>query len=705
MQGKPVAPDPEQGSDRAKLLSSVPMRVAKGLKDTIDGPAQLAAHAVPAFVNNVTGGITERILGPDWANKGLDKFTQAVHDIPVVGEAIRASNLLAMPSQIDKDIKQSNAEYEQARQATAPATMETLVTGKREPGMDVARLVGNVVGPGNALIPPAAKATTLAGRVGSGAMQGASAAALQPVVEGDNYGASKLLQVGVGGVAGAVLGPLITKAIDATAAKLGPLIDRLKVSPSDPSMQAEAKRVLDEAFKAQGVEAASVPEAIRKKALGEVEAALKTGGKIADPAQLVRKAEFEALGMEGTLGQVGRDPMQFAKEKNLRGIEGVGEELTKRFNKQNEQLITSLNTRGAAGAKGAYTTGEQALDALQAVDAARKAGVDALYAKAKDNLGRAAPLDARAATEAAGLKLAEEHATGSLPPAAREILNDIATGKIPFNVDTKEAVVKALYRMGRGKEDDAGYAIGIVRKVLDDAPLAEDHGLGQDALNAFRAARTAHAARMDLQDKIPALKAAVADVAPDQFFQKYVLKGDRRDLMSLTNTLKKESPETVEQIKSQILDHLKAKALNGATDEVGVFSQSAYNKALDSIADKLPAFFSKQEIAELGRVGRVASYIQAQPAAAAVNNSNTASAGMNLLSMAGKLPVIGPHVQKYAVNPIEEAAQRSAVYDALNAKPAVQASQESAERIRKLLQGTSRPLLIGAGIAAGNAAQ
>ncbi len=70
--------------------------------------------------------------------------------------------------------------------------------------------------------------------------------------------------------------------------------------------------------------------------------------------------------------------------------------------------------------------------------------------------------------------------------------------------------------------------------------------------------------------------------------------------------------------------HLKEKALSGAADEVGKFSQSAFNKALNQIGDrKLAIFFSPEEIAQLKATGRAASYMQAQPVGSAVNNSNS----------------------------------------------------------------------------------
>ena len=77
---------------------------------------------------------------------------------------------------------------------------------------------------------------------------------------------------------------------------------------------------------------------------------------------------------------------------------------------------------------------------------------------------------------------------------------------------------------------------------------------------------------------------------------------------------------------------MKGKALGGASDEIGSFSQSGYDKALQSIGDaKLATLFSPAEIETLKRIGRVAGYTHAAPRGSAVNGSNTAASVMNLL--------------------------------------------------------------------------
>ena len=53
-----------------------------------------------------------------------------------------------------------------------------------------------------------------------------------------------------------------------------------------------------------------------------------------DTAAALRKADFESLGQQPLLGQITRDPMQFARERNLRGIAGAGEPIAARLSGQ-----------------------------------------------------------------------------------------------------------------------------------------------------------------------------------------------------------------------------------------------------------------------------------------------------------------------------------------------------------------------------------
>ena len=139
---------------------------------------------------------------------------------------------------------------------------------------------------------------------------------------------------------------------------------------------------------------------------------------------------------------------------------------------------------------------------------------------------------------------------------------------------------------------------------------------------------------------------------PDNFFNRYVLNGTADDVNSLMGMV----PDQGRALQMQALEYLKGKALGGASDEIGTFSQAAFNKALNSIGNvKLNALFGPQQAAQLRQIGRVAANVQAEPAGAAVNHSNTAAAGASmalnaLTSLADKMKLPGLNIARNSIN-------------------------------------------------------
>lgn len=149
-------------------------RVIKGIRDPIDGGAQLLTNALPS-------GVVE---AGNRLNNWLADKTGLVGRLPEGG--------------VDQQVKEQEAAYQAARGPDA--------------GLDAYRVLGNVVSPANLAIASGAPlAATLAGRVGVGALTGGASAALNPTM-GDDFWAEKLKQVGTGAALGGVT-PLVTGAI------------------------------------------------------------------------------------------------------------------------------------------------------------------------------------------------------------------------------------------------------------------------------------------------------------------------------------------------------------------------------------------------------------------------------------------------------------------------------------------------------------
>jgi hypothetical protein len=169
--------------------------------------------------------------------------------------------------------------------------------------------------------------------------------------------------------------------------------------------------------------------------------------------------------------------------------------------------------------------------------------------------------------------------------------------------------------------------------------------LGQESINAFNRARRANRAFMQRVENTPALEAAIDGVAPDRFVQQFITGqgASSRDVAALRRAMGNNEAAR-DSVRQHLLAHLRGAATNG-TEDVNKFSPASYNRALSNIGDqKLSVFFSPEEIRTLRAVGRAGTYMTAQPAGTAVNNSNTGALlmgrGLDMLNtLAGRLPL------------------------------------------------------------------
>lgn len=393
-----------------------------------------------------------------------------------------------------------------------------------------------------------------------------------------------------------------------------------------------------------GQDYAQVPVAVKQALRAELAGSLRAGREIS-PDAVRRLADFKAIGATPTRGMVSQNPVQITKEMNLakmganssdEGLQG----LAMVQNRNNNRLIGVLNEAGA-GRGDAFQAGQRTIDSIAARDAAMNQNVGNLYQQARDTSGRSAQLDGAAFTKSANQMLDEGLLGGALPEGVAQHMNRIAMGEVPFDVNYAEQLKTNIAALQRGTSDGATrMALSKVRQALDDAPMAPgaEAAMGKESIAAFNQAREAARQRFGWQASAKPVEAALGGMEPDKFVQKFVLNGTLSDAQAVAQN----APQA--GVKEAILAHLKDKALNGAADEVGKFSQSAFNKALSQIGDrKLGLFFSPDELSQLRTVGRVASYMQNQPVGSAVNNSNSGALllgkGIDFLN---KVPVVGP---------------------------------------------------------------
>lgn len=411
------------------------------------------------------------------------------------------------------------------------------------------------------------------------------------------------------------------------------IINKLTAPSTQQAQQIDIK--INQALQPSGMTLDQLPMHVQNGIRRDVQEALSANGALS-PDALRRLADYRLTGATPTTGTLTLDPAIVTQQKNLAKLganskDAAAQQLARVENANNNQLITGLNDLGANTAVTPYAAGEQLIGVLDSRNKLAQSLINRRYEAARAANGRSAAIDPAAFTQTANNLLDDALLGGKLPGDVRNLLNKAATGEMPLTVDVAEQFKTRIGDLQRSTTDMAERkALGLVRQALDNSPLLD--GQGQEAINAFNKARKLNRAWMGVVEKTPALQAVRDGIEPDKFVQQFIVgsggKANVADLAALRKSVQS-NPEAMATVRGQIAAHLKKSALNGAADEVGNFSQSAFNKALNSIGEeKLALFFKPEEVEQLKAIGRVASYEQFQPRGSAVNNSNTAGTGL-----------------------------------------------------------------------------
>lgn len=657
-----------------KVQASGPMRFVQGMRDSIDAGAQMLAHAVPDSVTNALDYIPAKLRNSD---------------SPLISTF--AEHFLADPraGAVDSRMADTERQYQAARQANG------------QTGADVARFAGNLASPTNAAlaaVTPAAAVTTIPRMAATGGALGLGGGLLTPVLdpaEQANFGTTKAVQGAVGLGTGAVLTPVVGKVLQAAAPYVGRVIDNLtgKTETNLARASLETDSILRQALADVGQTIDDIPKQQYDALRQQVNNALR-GGKKLDAAALLRKQDFQELGLPSTLGQITRDPMQFARERNLRGVAGVGDPIMQRFDAQNQSLQQILGGY-ANGASERVTAGERLSQALKGVDDSMRGKVSSLYGAARESAGKDLEVPLQGLAQDASQVL--EDFADKVPAAIKNKLDSygILKGGNQTKVFTFDEANKLLQSINDhvGIDKATNTALSRLRDSVKNAMLES----GSE--DAFAPARAAASMRFKLQDAVPALKAAAdGSVAPDAFVRKFVIGGNAAEVKGLARVLQQTSPEAYQEARAQLGAQIQRAAFgeNQAGDKL--LAPERLSKALRDIGtEKLSAFFSPTEITQMQRVGRVGAYINSSPGAAAVNSSNTAATALNLA--ANQVPGVSAKVNivKALAMPILNAR---AVSRAVASEVPQETAKASPELIRRSQLAAALSGLIGSGAVA-----
>lgn len=635
----PAQPVQEAGQSLNRGLSDIPRQIGLTARYALEGPAQAAQiFTEPVAGLMRLGGIKTKPLGE--VASGL-------------------ADTLGLPK----------PESGQERVVGDATRLLAGTGGMLGASRGLAQLPGmlGTVGAGMSANPTA----QLTSATGAGTMGGLS-----------REGGGSELQQAVAALIGGVAGGMVPGAANATVNAGKRLFNRL----TPQQMDVQISNVLQRA----GMDYSQVPERARQSLRTQMQDALRAGQEL-DPAAVRRLAEFQTIGATPTRGMVTQDPVRITQEMNLakmgaNSADGQLQGLARVQNQNNTRLIDVMNEAGA-GRGDPLAAGERVASTVLGRQADLRGAEKAAWDAAKSSPGYKQPISSKVISDI-NQTLGDEGLMPFMSPTISRYMEAFQTGQ-PFTPQDYRNLQSMLSRevFKGGNEGAAAKAAARVLASADVLPITNPRGIDfgtsvitgdmaqrlramdaapEAAISAVNQARGATRAAYAYEDSNALVRSVLSESGasdPTRIAQKFIVGGTPREAQMLAQEV---GPQGMPVIRDALLAHLKDKALSGASDEIGKFSQSAFNRALNQIGDrKLALFFSPEELTQLRTVGRVASYMQNQPVGSAVNNSNSGALllgkGIDLLNkIPGGQTFIGQPLQNISISMQQRAAQNVA---------------------------------------------
>ena len=562
-----------------------------------------------------------------------------------------------------------------------------------EGGFDPLRMAGAVATPLSLVPMGGASAIT---RAGLGALTGGAGgyASFDPT----NTTGSNLTNAAVGAVGGGALNaaaPPFVSALVSGAQTVKNTVGQAWRSLTQKVSPAVANNITQQVsvtLQNAGVDLAALPAAIRQSVLDDAALQFTATGKL-DPEMLLRRSDINAVGGPGsaTRAQITRDPADWTNAQNLQKTEvnipavqrGEQPTLTGRFQQQNastNRFAEDLQNKIGGTAPTQTQASEQTIKAIQARDRASEDAVDALYKQFRD-LGKGdLPVPDTKIADTLG-NIVDEIGVENIN---KSVLSRLQEFGFLGGTRTKLLTVTEADKLGRMiGTNNPGFGVeSLVAKKLKrsvDAAILEIPEI--DVSSGLMKARAAASKRFAEQEAGLGVSRAIADVAPDRFFQQNILGGNTRDIIAMRDQLNKTADGTQawDSIRGQVVQFIR----DQATSANGVFSGARMQDAMKRIGqDRLAQIFTPQELAQVQTLLRGSKAMTLEPAFAAPNRSNTTPSLMGaLLRLGNKMPlmsvVTGPIEREVAAS-----AQQSALANALQGV-GVTASRDSADAVRR----------------------
>lgn len=509
-------------------------------------------------------------------------------------------------------------------------------------------------------------ATVPAFFVGGGAGTGVKAAtkfAGRQAAIGSAVGASRFAENGkeragnvAGGAIGAVAGGVIGEKVIAPGIGWGARkVARRTANKAGTTTQAATKLVDDAIVDSE----MAVSDQVRRQLVVQATKNLSKGKEV-DAAALARQELLRRYDLKGTRAQISRRPEDWAAERELAKQDGspLNDVHIANHNQVRstwQSLADDTNARPVDN----NARMESTFQTLKQGDEVAQDNISSLYGRAREMGGNDATVNHMRFINQTSQELEEQGLGSFLKGDIRGVFKGMFDNPdFVLTHGKSEEIVKILNaRLKTTTDGNERAALAIVRKNLDNEvglsidemggalPNGDINGGLAGARGAWQEARGAAKARFENIDSNPLLKDALDDKPVDKMFDKYVLRGNERDLVKLVDDLKKtpNGQQNIADLQGATIEHFINKASNANN---GAFSPAQLNSAIKSFGNnRMRALFTPEQISRINDVKQVSDILLQQPLGAAVNHSNTASALINaLLGVAGglgRIPALG----------------------------------------------------------------
>lgn len=369
---------------------------------------------------------------------------------------------------------------------------------------------------------------------------------------------------------------------------------------------------------------------------------LRTTGKI-DHDALLRMARYDQYGFKGESaplsGQITRDPHQWARERNLSKLDGPGPLLTSRFENQNERfrnILDDLERNTGRNLEDVVDAGQSIQVAVRNRYEATQDAIRKLYGEAKMAHGNRDGITFGSLRSTLD-ELSDNATADAISDSVQRRLLRYGlademgqpTGKT-LTVSQAEDFRKFIGRLSDNNDPTLQmYKRQLIEKVDDDV----FNTIGDDAFSQARAAARSRFTEFEkkIQERIIGGK-----LEDDDVIRRVVYNHGAKNLDDLRGTLlaAEGGQEAWDNLRGQVIANIRNKAFQ-STDKGEAFNSNAIRNELNKLGRKKIEILFPDDADYLFGLSQVASDLSRTPSYAAVNFSNTAATGANLLGMSG----------------------------------------------------------------------